>query len=274
MNTIPIKKSNYLINLYIEYCPAFGNILKILEKEISEKRLAPNEIEYNFEKACKDLHSDVIFPFKNVKNEYGYFDNSICLSVNDVVAHGNYKEIEKFNDGDLISIDCGFAIPIKSKIEMRFLYFDAAFTTIYNKKKYKKKEEYKVLTSNLSALTKINNKEIDSTYEISKIIEETAIETGHGIVTNLTGHGIGLSLHEAPRIYNAKHKLSSIKLFNGLVLCIEPIYTTGNGFTKIYLDEDGWTTRTIDKSKASHFESMFLYYDNKLIDLIGISDWF
>lgn len=273
MSLIPNKKSEYLSSIYIENCPKFGNILKTLEKEIAKKKLEPYKIEERFESLCLSIWPEALFPFRNIKNDSGYFDKSICLAVNDVVAHGNWKDVNSFNDGDLITIDCGFSIPVKLKTETRWLHFDSAFTTIFNKSEYKKSEEYRLLTANLNALKKISNSNIKNTYNISTIIEENAIENDVGIVVSLSGHGIGLALHEAPKIYNAKRKLSNINMFEGLVICIEPIYTLGNGFCKIYIDEDGWTIKTIEEIKTSHFESMYMYKDNKLIDLVGISNW-
>jgi methionyl aminopeptidase len=43
-----------------------------------------------------------------------------------------------------------------------------------------------------------------------------------------------------------------MRLSAGLVLAVEPIITTGSG--RSYVDRDGWTVRTSDRSLAAHYE--------------------
>ena len=270
---IPFKKSKYQIEVYKENAPIFGSVLKELESDIAAKKIKPKDIASKFEEQCKNIWQEVSFPFKNVKNDYGYFDKSICLSVNSTVAHGDYNEIDFFNQGDLVTVDCGMSILIKSKFDFKRLHFDSAFTTIYGKNECSYLDKYNLLKTNLYCLKELNNKEIIDTYNLSSIIESIAAENGYGIIADLTGHGIGLSLHEAPKIYNLKTKYNNLSLFDGLVLCVEPIYTLGDKFTKVFTDSDGWTIKTVDGSLNSHFETMYLVEDGKLIDLVGISEW-
>jgi methionyl aminopeptidase len=49
-------------------------------------------------------------------------------------------------------------------------------------------------------------------------------KTGFSIIEKLTGHGVGVRVHEAPHIYNRPHKDMKKVIFKpGMVLAFEPI---------------------------------------------------
>ena len=60
-------------------------------------------------------------------------------------------------------------------------------------------------------------------------------------------------MHEDPHIPNRGKAGRGLRLVPGLVLAIEPWFIAG-GKDGIYLDEDGWTIRTADGSRAAHAE--------------------
>jgi len=89
--------------------------------------------------------------------------------------------------------------------------------------------------------------------DISFAIETILKDGGYGIVANLTGHGVGRQLHEEPLIPNFGQAGTGVKLTEGMVIAIEPIYTTKTN-PKIYLEEDGWTVTSEKGTLAGHFE--------------------
>ncbi|MEO8025658.1 MAG: M24 family metallopeptidase [Bryobacteraceae bacterium] len=75
---------------------------------------------------------------------------------------------------------------------------------------------------------------------------------GFGILRELSGHGVGRTIHEEPTIPNYHEPRASARLTEGLVVTIEPIISAGTG--KCFVDQDGWTVRTSDRSLAAHYE--------------------
>jgi methionyl aminopeptidase len=87
---------------------------------------------------------------------------------------------------------------------------------------------------------------------IGREVEAVARKFGFSVVPELSGHGIGRTIHEAPAIPNFDDPLCVGRLRDGLVFTIEPIVSAGKGDS--YLDRDGWTVRTSDRSRSAHHE--------------------
>ena len=68
-------------------------------------------------------------------------------------------------------------------------------------------------------------------------------------------------MHEDPHIPNRGKAGRGLRLVPGLVLAIEPWFIEG-GSDDIYLDEDGWTIRTADGSRAAHVEHTIAITDD------------
>jgi methionyl aminopeptidase len=59
-------------------------------------------------------------------------------------------------------------------------------------------------------------------------------------------------MHEEPEILNYGQAGEGVKLQEGMVFAIEPMITMGKH--DVYVDHDGWTVKTADKSLAAHVE--------------------
>ncbi len=79
-----------------------------------------------------------------------------------------------------------------------------------------------------------------------------AARLGFGVVRDLCGHGIGKNLHEDPKIPNYGKRGGGEKLVEGMVICIEPMVTSGDYTLRKSGDGYGYATR--DNSLAAHFE--------------------
>ncbi len=89
--------------------------------------------------------------------------------------------------------------------------------------------------------------------EIGLIIQREAGRRGYNTIWDLTGHGIGRNLHEAPaEIWNFYNPHDKRILGEGQVLAIEPFLTTGVG--RVVQERDGWSLRTVDNAPAAQFE--------------------
>ena len=69
---------------------------------------------------------------------------------------------------------------------------------------------------------------------------------------DLTGHGVGRTIHEPPTVATYFDPWQTDILTEGLVLTIEPLISAGSN--RIYQDSDGWTIRTRDRAIATHHE--------------------
>lgn len=77
--------------------------------------------------------------------------------------------------------------------------------------------------------------------------------TGYGMPEGWGGHGIGRQMHEDPSVPSQGIPGRGLRLKPGLVVAIEPMVMAGGRHTFL-LDDDGWTVRTSDSSRAAHAE--------------------
>ena len=89
--------------------------------------------------------------------------------------------------------------------------------------------------------------------DISAAIGQMARAAGYGLHTDFGGHGVGHTMHESPSVPNDGRPGRGLQLATGLVIAIEPWFMAG-GHDTYRVDEDGWTLRTGDGSRAAHVE--------------------
>jgi len=89
-------------------------------------------------------------------------------------------------------------------------------------------------------------------YEIGRAVEKEARKDGFSIIRELGGHSVGRTIHEEPSVPNFADRTVTSRLREGLVITIEPIIASGSG--QSFLDDDGWTIRTVDESHVAHYE--------------------
>jgi methionyl aminopeptidase len=181
------------------------------------------------------------------------YPNSCCISVNSDVVHGipNDRILKK---GDLVTIDCG--------VYMDDLNTDAAVSVIVggdNAGSEKTRKLNKITRKALYAgikQVKPGAKTGDIGYAVQKVVEDA----GFSIIKELTGHGIGYSLHEDPQVLNYGKRRTGTALIPGMVICIEPIVSSGERF--IRTKEDKWTIEVKDGSWGCQWEHMILVTPN------------
>ena len=176
------------------------------------------------------------------KGEYD-FPGFTCISVNDEVAHGIPGK-RVIQEGDLVNIDVsgskngyfadtgisfvvGEGDPILTKIcEVAKKAFDAGLTKF-----------------------KVGGKK----NAIGKVVYQTARQNGLNVIMNLTGHGVGRALHEAPdHILNYYDAWDKELLKEGMVIAFEPFISAGA--QEVYQKNDGWTYSTEEKSFVAQIE--------------------
>ena len=182
---------------------------------------------------------------------------ALCVSVNDEIVHGIPNEKNRIiKDGDIVTFDLGLI--------HKDLITDAAITVGVGKIS---KEDKKLIKATREALKAAVNvaKEGNTTGDIGQAVQDIAEKYGFGIAEGLSGHGVGYSVHEDPYIPNIGVRGQGEKLVAGMVIAIEPMFTTGKG--GIVLDKDGYTYKTKDASNAAHFEHTVAITDGKPVVL-------
>jgi methionyl aminopeptidase len=171
------------------------------------------------------------------------FPGVICASVNDVVVHG-FPTDQVLADGDLVSIDLGAVL--------NGWVGDAAVSFVVGEADpadlalIAHTEE--ALHAGIAAAVPGNRMG-----DIAAAIGAIGRGHGSGIPEGWGGHGIGRQMHEDPSVPNEGPAGRGLRLKAGLVIAIEPMFMAG-GSDDIRLDDDGWTVRTADGSRAAHAE--------------------
>lgn len=175
------------------------------------------------------------------------FPGSICASLNDEVVHGIPSARRILRDGDIVSIDVGACLD--------GYHGDAARTFVVGRVS----PDVGMLVATAEqcfwdgfAKATVNNRLGD----ISAAVQQTAERHGYGVVRELTGHGVGRSLHEPPDLPNYGQAGHGMRLEPGLVLALEPMINLGT--RRIRMLDDEWTVVTADRQPSAHYENTFV----------------
>jgi len=178
------------------------------------------------------------------------FGKVICTSVNDAALHGLPHDY-RLQDGDVLSLD--FAASVDGWVS------DSAVTIIVGTPRPEDQRLIEVtsraLDAGIAAAT-VGNRIGD----ISAAIGDVAHAAGLKVNLDFGGHGVGTIMHGDPHIANDGRAGRGLPLRAGLVFAIEPWFMLGT--KKLYTDEDGWTLRSADGSRAAHFEHTVAVTDN------------
>lgn len=99
--------------------------------------------------------------------------------------------------------------------------------------------------------------------DLGLAVQKRARLHGFRVIKNLTGHGIGRGLLEAPSVPSIDDGQKMV-LREGLVLAIQPFLSISADH--VVDDEDGWTLRTADGSLVAQFEhTMVVTKDGPLV---------
>ena len=173
---------------------------------------------------------------------YEGFPSTLCTSINSEVVHG-FPSDRKLKNGDIISIDIGACY--------KGYHGDSAWTytvgEVDEKTKQLLKDTEEALFVGL-AQVKPGNRIGDIGYAI----EQYAHKHNLGVVKELCGHGVGVSVHEDPEVPNYGIPNTGPRLREGMVIAVEPMLTMGS--PKIFVHDNDWTIDTVDGSLSAHFE--------------------
>jgi methionyl aminopeptidase len=159
------------------------------------------------------------------------FPGYTCISVNHEFCHGIPSNNTVLKEGDLINIDVS--------AELNGFWSDNGGSFVIGKDI---NHHQKLVEASKEILHKAiyNIKGGVRIADIGFLIETEAKKRGYKVIKNLTGHGVGRSLHEEPNeIANYRDRFNTTRFKKNSVVAIETFIST----TSTYADtlNDGWT---------------------------------
>lgn len=177
---------------------------------------------------------------------YG-FPGWTCISVNAALAHGVPSPTAILREGDLVNVDVS--------AELDGYWADTGASAAVG--------QVAPRLRTLLWATRMAQREGmyaaragAALHAIGAAVERRARRHGFRVVHNLAGHGVGRHIHEQPQVPNVFDRRNTLRLWEGLVMTIEPFLTTRA--REVVEDEDGWTLRTPDGSLGAQFEHTFV----------------
>ena len=207
-------------------------------QEATKPGITTKELD-NIAKELFEEHGAISAPIHDEK-----FPGQTCISVNEEVAHGIPGK-RVIREGDLVNIDVSalkngyyadtgisFVVgeadnPLKQKVcDVALEAFDAAMAKV-------------------KPGTKLSN--------IGKAVHATARKNDLTVIKNLTGHGVGQSLHEATsHVMNYYDPKDKTLLKEGVVIAVEPFISSKATF--VTEGKNDWAFETKDKSFVAQIE--------------------
>ncbi len=242
---IIIKKKNEIEKIR-EACKIVADALLNIEKYIK-----PGVTKFELNKILEES----IRKYKGEPAFLGYkgYPAASCISIDEEVVHG-IPNGRKLCEGEIVSIDIG--------VVKNGYYGDGAKTYGVGVLAKDKERLIKVTEEALYKgikEAKANKRVGDISYAIQSHVESN----GFSVIKELSGHGVGVLLHEEPMIPNFGKKGKGIPLKKGMVIAIEPMVSMGSG--KVKISNDGWTVITLDNSPSAHFEHTVLIDEEPII---------
>lgn len=188
------------------------------------------------------------------------FPGQTCISVNDEAVHGIPGD-RRLEPGDLVKLDV--------TAEKNGYMADAAVTVPVGDVAPQARSLMHCAHRAFDRAARISRSGV-SIQRVGAVIENEVRRSGFSVLPELSGHGIGHSIHEPPTVPNFSDPTARGLLTDGLVITIEPIIAVGSNkhaFTRSYVEKDGWTVRTSDGSLSAHYEHTIVITKNRPIVL-------
>lgn len=166
------------------------------------------------------------------KSEYD-FPGYTCISINEEVAHGIPGK-RTIQEGDIVNIDVsGSKNGYVADTGISFVVGEGE--TTLKKICNVAKEAFDAGLKKAKPGSKKNG--------LGKAAHNVAKQHGLTVIKNLTGHGVGRSIHEGPKhIFNYFTCWDDEILKDGMVIAFEPFISTFE--EEVFQSEDGWTFLT------------------------------
>jgi methionyl aminopeptidase len=171
------------------------------------------------------------------------FPATLCTSINQEVVHGIPSAASVLREGDIVGVDVG--------VILDGYHGDGARTYAVGCVTSQARELMATCQESLQLGIEAARSG-NHLGDIAKAIDGCVRAAGFSVVRDLSGHGIGRSLHEDPQILNYYDGHRGAKLKSRMTLAIEPMINAGSWEVRTL--DDGWTVVTCDNSLSAHYE--------------------
>lgn len=171
------------------------------------------------------------FGAKSAPYETYKFPGFTCISTGKEFCHGIPSNKKILQEGDLINIDVS--------AELNGFWSDNGASFIIGEDIH---GHQKLVNASKEILEKAINsiKGGGKISDLGHLIETEAKKKGYKVIKNLTGHGVGRSLHEEPsEIANFRDKFNMTRFKKNSVVAIETFISTDSTYAETL--SDGWT---------------------------------
>ncbi len=175
------------------------------------------------------------------------FPASICASVNECVIHGIPSRKQVLKEGDIVSIDVG--------AYLGGYHGDCAATFLCGSVSGEAKKLVEVTRQSFFEgikFARAGNRVRDIGHAVQQYVESF----GYSVVRDFVGHGVGRQMHEPPEVPNYGPAGHGPRLMPGMVIAVEPMVCAGDW--RVENLDGNWTTVTVDRSLAAHYENTIL----------------
>ncbi|WP_077326379.1 type I methionyl aminopeptidase [Virgibacillus siamensis] len=191
------------------------------------------------------------------KGEYD-FPGYTCISINKEVAHGIPKWKRTIQEGGIVNID------VSGSKNGYFADTGISFVVGKGEKTLQKicdvaKEAFDIGLKKAKPGLKKN--------AMGKAVHNVAKRHGLTVIKNLTGHGVGRSIHEEPKhIFNYYTRWDDEILKDGMVIAFEPFISTSE--EEVFQSEDGWTFLTDESFVAQYEHTIIITKEGPIITTV------
>jgi methionyl aminopeptidase len=190
------------------------------------------------------------------------FPGWTCISINNEFCHGIPSNNRTLNEGDLVNIDVS--------AELNGFWSDNGGSFVLG-------EDVNRHQNLIDASKQILHRAIYSIKDgvrisdIGYLIETEAKKRGYKVIRNLTGHGIGKSLHEAPgEVANYRDRFNTSRFNKNSVVAVETFISTTSTYAEVL--NDGWTLVGDKGGFMAQHEHTIVVTDGKPIILTATNE--
>lgn len=190
------------------------------------------------------------------------FPGWTCISINNEIAHGIPSDRKILQEGNLVNIDVS--------AELDGFWSDNGGSFVLG-------EDIHHHQALVDTSKRILQKAINTIKggvrisDIGKLIETEAKKAGYKVIRNLTGHGVGRSLHEEPHeIANYCDRFNLARFRKNSVVAIETFISTTS--TIANTQPDGWTLIGNKGGYAAQHEHTIIVTDGAPVILTEMNE--
>jgi methionyl aminopeptidase len=187
---------------------------------------------------------------------YG-FPGWTCISVNNEFCHGIPSATKVLQEGDIINIDVS--------AELDGFWADNGSSFVLGKDIH---QHQQLIDASKAILQKAINQIKGGVRiaDLGHLIETESKKRGYKVIRNLTGHGVGRSLHEEPsEIANYRDRYNHTRFRKNSVVAVETFISTSSTLATTLAD--GWTMVGNNGGFMAQHEHTIVITDDKPIVL-------